>query len=128
MKQRSERLLKPADYIIIILSVFVCGVSFFLAFSGNKGTPLVIITGPQGEYIYPLEENTTVEIQGHQGISVIEIDQGKAGFLDSPCANKTCVASPPISKNGEWSACLPNGIFMRIESQEEKSDIDIMVF
>ena len=77
---------------------------------------------------YPLEENTTVEIQGHQGISVIEIDQGKAGFLDSPCANKTCVASPPISKNGEWSACLPNGIFMRIESQEEESDIDIMVF
>ena len=69
-----------------------------------------------------------MEIQGHQGISVIEIDQGKAVFLDSPCANKTCVASPPISKNGEWSACLPNGIFMRIESQEEESDIDIMVF
>lgn len=128
MKHSSGRLIKPADYILILLSFAVCGVSLFLAFSGNKGTPLVIITGPQGEYIYRLEENITVEIQGHQGVSVIEINHGKAEFLDSPCANKTCVASFPISKNGEWSACLPNGIFMRIESQEEESDIDIMVF
>ena len=100
------------------------------ATSQQEGTPLLVLTSPTKEYIYPLDTDTTIQIPGLEGISTIQILQGQARYLDSPCANKTCVAASPIHRNGEWSACLPNGIFMRVENSTSSSDtdIDIMAF
>ena len=38
----------------------------------------------------------------------------------------TCVASRPVSKNGEWAACLPNDVFIRVESGA--SDLDAVSY
>ena len=96
----------------------------------QDGTPLLIVSSPANEYIYPLDTDTTIQIPGLEGVSTIQIQQGQARYLDSPCANKTCMAASPIQRNGEWSACLPNGIFMRVENTSSNSatDIDIMAF
>ena len=120
---------KPLDYLLILLGLILCTFSVMAATSQQEGTPLLILTSPTKEYIYPLDTDTTVQIPGLEGVSTIQIQQGQAQYLDSPCANKTCVASP-IHRNGEWSACLPNGIFMRVENTSSNSatDIDIMAF
>jgi hypothetical protein len=47
---------------------------------------------------------------------VIEIGDGRARVLASPCTNQTCVASGTIHSRGQWIACLPNGIFVSVES------------
>ena len=126
--EKKHKLFKPLDYLILLISIVICILSIIYAFSNRGGTPHVIITTPQGEFMYQLDTDQVLEFEGHIGISQIEIVNGTARFLHSPCSNKTCVASMPISHNGEWSACLPNGIFMRIEGQStNNSDIDIMV-
>lgn len=121
---------KPLDYLLILLGLFLCTFSVMAATSQQEGTPLLVLTSPANEYIYPLDTDTTIQIPGLEGISTIQIQQGQARYLDSPCANKTCVAASPIHRNGEWSACLPNGIFMRVENSTSSSDtdIDIMAF
>ena len=121
---------KPLDYLLILLGLFLCTFSVMAATSQQEGTPLLVLTSPTKEYIYPLDTDTTIQIPGLEGISTIQIHQGQACYLDSPCANKTCVAASPIHRNGEWSACLPNGIFMRVENSTSSSDtdIDIMAF
>ena len=121
---------KPLDYLLILLGLILCTFSVMAATSQQEGTPLLILTSPTKEYIYPLDTDTTVQIPGLEGVSTIQIQQGQAQYLDSPCANKTCVAASPIHRNGEWSACLPNGIFMRVENTSSNSatDIDIMAF
>ena len=121
---------KPLDYLLILLGLILCAFSVMAATSQQEGTPLLILTSPTKEYIYPLDTDTTVQIPGLEGVSTIQIQQGQAQYLDSPCANKTCVAASPIHRNGEWSACLPNGIFMRVENTSSNSatDIDIMAF
>ena len=121
---------KPLDYLLILFGLILCTFSVMAATSQQEGTPLLILTSPTKEYIYPLDTDTTVQIPGLEGVSTIQIQQGQAQYLDSPCANKTCVAASPIHRNGEWSACLPNGIFMRVENTSSNSatDIDIMAF
>ena len=121
---------KPLDYLLILVGITFCTLSILFATTRRDGTPLLILTSPTKEYIYPLDTDTTVQIPGLEGVSTIQIQQGQAQYLDSPCANKTCVAASPIHRNGEWSACLPNGIFMRVENTSSNSatDIDIMAF
>lgn len=121
---------KPLDYLLILVGITFCTLSILFATTRQDGTPLLILTSPTKEYIYPLDTDTTVQIPGLEGVSTIQIQQGQAQYLDSPCANKTCVAASPIHRNGEWSACLPNGIFMRVENTSSNSatDIDIMAF
>ena len=121
---------KPLDYVLILLGIGVCTASVIAATSEKSGTPLLVITGPAAEYVYPLDADRTVQIHGLEGVSQIQIHQGQARYVDSPCANKTCVAASPIHRNGEWSACLPNGIFMRVEASSANADddIDIIAF
>ena len=58
------------------------------------------------------------------GESSIQVESGKAKFLDSPCENKNCIQSGEISVNGQWAACLPNGIFINIEGKNKENTFD----
>ena len=122
--------LKPFDFILFIVGLGFCATSFMTATSKSQGIPLLHISSPDSEYLYPLDKDDTIQIQGLEGITEIHIQQGQASYINSPCANKTCMAAAPIHRNGEWSACLPNGIFMRVENQgpPTNDDIDIMAF
>lgn len=117
--------LKPLDYALILLGLAVCTFSVMAAASQKAGTPLLVITSPTAEYVYPLDADRTVQVAGAEGVSHIQIQQGQARYIDSPCANKTCLAASPVHRNGEWSACLPNGIFMRVEAAPSNADDDI---
>ncbi len=103
---------------LLYLSVSVYG--------GPPSSSLVVSTD-QGEWIYPLSEDRTIEARGILGVSVIRIEGGFAHIDESPCANKLCVAAPRIGSTGQWSACLPNGVFIRIEGSEATDDIDAFV-
>jgi hypothetical protein len=59
---------------------------------------------------YPLTETRRIEVAGRQGISVIEIRDGGARFVSSPCRNKVCVHAGWQSHSGDFAACVPNGV------------------
>ena len=89
--------LKPIDYIIGIL--FLCTAIFSLVYAirHKDGSPRLIVTAGRTEY-------------------------GQARFLDSPCSNRICVQSPPLWREGDWAACLPNQVFLRIEGAPSYKD------
>lgn len=88
---------------------------------------MLVIDSPGGQYVYALDTDATYEVEGRLGISTIRVSGGRAFFTDSPCPNKTCVQSSPVSQNGEWSACLPNDIFIRVENTSDDS-VDAVAF
>jgi hypothetical protein len=62
-------------------------------------------------------------VKGPLGETVVVISGGKARVEDSPCPDKLCVHMPAISKPGQWIACLPNRVFVRVRgSSGEKID------
>jgi len=112
-------------FIDIVLIIIVLSIATFSGFSiyGNQGSRLsLVIEAPSGSWIYDLKTDRTVEIPGAAGNTKVEIAGGKARILDSPCPNKTCVAAAPLSRQGDWSACLPNKVILRVEGGDLSGD------
>jgi hypothetical protein len=65
-------------------------------------------------WIYPLREDRQVTVPGPLGEELIDIKDGNAFVESSPCPNQICIQQGKISKPGQWIACLPNKVFIRI--------------
>ena len=122
-----SRKLKVFDFVSLAICLSFVAFSFVFL-KKNKtanGRDLLVISAESGgkkdSYIYPLNEDGLYKIQGILGISLIQVEGGKAFFADSPCPNKICTASARISQDGQWAACLPNGVFIKIEKEGKKN-------
>jgi hypothetical protein len=107
--------LRSLDFVAILAAAAAIAVASAAAYSGGGGARRAIVTGRSGEWIYPLDADRTIEVAGPLGSSRLEIHDKSIHFADSPCPNKTCVAAGNISTAGQWLACLPNEVFVRIE-------------
>jgi hypothetical protein len=114
------------DALIVALSA---ALFIYLAVSVYGGPPssILVITSGDDEWIYQLTQDRAIEVPGLIGVSVVGIHDGAAHIDDSPCANKTCVAAQAIRRPGEWAACLPNGVFIRIEGEDNQDEFDATV-
>lgn len=108
---------KPLDILILSITLsFVCLASFFI-YSKQSAQLYVVIKAPTGEWIYSLQENIAIEIEGSIGITKIKIENGEAFVVSSACKNKTCVSAMRLRNYGDWNACLPNKVFLSIEEK-----------
>ncbi len=83
---------------------------------------MVQITASDYEYLFPLHEDRTLELEGPYGITVIEIHDGAVAVVDSPGRRKICVQQGQIQRSGSWLICLPNQVFIKIIGQESPID------
>lgn len=112
------------DILIVLFVLFAIIGLFYLGLNGNLGIGEYLkVKSPNGEYIYALNENREISIAGKLGDTIIHIENGKAKILFSPCPHKTCMARPEIYKTGEWIVCLPNEVFLQIESNGTSAEI-----
>ncbi|MCR4822070.1 MAG: NusG domain II-containing protein [Treponema sp.] len=110
-----KSLFRKADFIIIILFAAVTTASFLFLKTHSKHQARLLVTSQKKEYVYPLDKDRILEVQGALGISTIIIKEGRAYFQESPCHNKVCVHMGSVSEENDWAACLPNDIFIRVE-------------
>ncbi len=54
---------------------------------------------------------------------------GNIAFIASDCPDKVCVKTGKLHRIGEYAACLPNGIILKIvpEGERDDEDLDIIV-
>lgn len=95
--------------IVIWLGIFV--------YAKNVRPNRLIIETPSGQWIYQLDADKTVDIPGVLGTTRVRIEKGSVMIISSPCPNKTCMTPVPLSKAGDWNACLPNRVFLHIEGE-----------
>ena len=113
---------KAADFLVFtIFLIITCVFCFFIFRNINGNKKQLVLSNGKDEWIYPLSKDAKLEIPGRLGNSIIKIENGSAFFEDSPCDNKLCVFSHKVSRIGEWTACLPNGIIIKIEGSKKKS-------
>jgi hypothetical protein len=117
---------RPLDALIVALSAAAL-VALSITVYGGPAAAYLIVSSETGEWVYPLSQDREIEIEGPLGITRVHIEGGQARIEDSPCANRTCVASPAVSRRGDWSACLPNGVFIRVDASSEDDDVDATV-
>jgi hypothetical protein len=119
---------KLLDLIIVLAAAGAVAFSASLAYGPGKGRAQVAITGRDGEWVYPLSTDSEVSIAGPLGYTRIVISGKSVRIVDSPCPNKTCIASGAIAEPNQWIACLPNRVLVRIEGSREDEGVDAGVY
>jgi hypothetical protein len=120
--------LRIFDYVAFVVSLSVVAVVGVYAYGGSNGASQVSVQTDEGEFLYPLDQDRTVDVSGPLGTTVIEIHDGAVHVHDSPCRDKICVAAGWLDRSGEWAACLPNRVFIRVEGDSEEEAIDALAY
>lgn len=119
--------IKPGDIFIIIAALcFIIGFSLLVYSVPGTDMRLHVISRDK-EFIYTLQTDQLIEIQGPLGISVIHIKDNRAYMHASPCPLQLCVEKGAIMNPGEWVACLPNKILIIVKGKkDDQREIDII--
>lgn len=108
---------------IILFLLCIVG-SFFLAGYGkNKNSDFSLeVETPEGHYIYPLDKDGEYYFKGYIGITHVFIKENQAWVEESPCENKVCINMGKLSRPGNFAACLPNGIILSVDGEDDNFD------
>ena len=107
--------LRLFDVLAIALSLAVIAVFSVFAYSGGGRGGEVVIEASGSSWIYPLGEERRIPVNGPLGTTIVVVRDGHASVEDSPCPDKLCVHMAAVSKPGQWIACLPNKVFVRVK-------------
>jgi hypothetical protein len=124
--------MKKYDIIIIL---FILLISFFsyLIYQNQDS-----INSPRAE-IYHYSElvetvaldqgvNKVFSVKGKENVKFHLFEDGSICFEESDCPDKLCIKTGKISKPGQFAACLPNGLLLKIVSADYNNrDVDIIV-
>ena len=119
--------IKLLDILVILAAASVTVFFSALAFRSGGGGGEVHITSEDGEAVYTLSREGEIGVHGPLGDTIVVISDGEARVVESPCRDKICIARGALDSAGEWTACLPNRVFVRVRSSG-KSETDALSF
>ena len=118
-----KKIIKIPDIVIILLASVLTGFSAFVSYAKPMKTSQVLIRGQERTWIFPLDAEEIVTVQGPLGNTTIKIHDSKAWVESSPCNNQTCVTQGHIRRQRAWAACLPNNVLLIIEGTDEAGNV-----
>jgi len=105
----------------LLLLCCVLGISYFWVAMSHGQTQLSVSIFHDQQLIawYPLPQNKIIilNLEGHMGVSRLQIDQSHVRFLSSPCKNQYCVAQAAKHSSGQVVACVPNHLMFLIDGE-----------
>ena len=111
------------DKLVVAASFFALLVLYQIYWASTAyGNQVEILVDGKHWASHDLFSTTQVEVPGNLGPSTLIINAGKIRFLESPCNGKQCVHQGWLEYGGEFAACLPNRISVRILSNEPRFD------
>lgn len=112
-----------ADW-ILLTGIVLCLPLLYTEFWFNHGHAeyLRVQRNSQDAQILPLYPDRQLQLEGPLGESVIELQDGRARFLKSPCHGQYCVRNGWLTTAGELAACLPNRISIQLLGRHPRFD------
>lgn len=115
--------LRGGDWGILLLSLLVISLFGVHVYSGDFSTLVVTIESEGEKWVYPIDEERTIAIEGPLGETVVEIKDHLVRIKESPCPDHICVFRGWMQNSGEFAACLPNRVIVSVEGHEHE-DVD----
>ncbi|MCH8157293.1 MAG: NusG domain II-containing protein [Nitrospinae bacterium] len=113
---------------ILIAALFVFNVVLFanwgMAF--DKGDWVIVEVNQKEVARLPLDVNRIVHVKGPLGETEVEVREGRARIVRSPCKNKVCIKSGYIRYADRLAACIPNRVVIRIVGETQRG-VDAVV-
>lgn len=112
----------------LIVATLLLGIlaSFFLLGARPRGERVLVERDGRLLFSAPLAENRMVDLEGPLGSTRLEIRDGRARILASPCPTKACIGMGAIARAGELLACVPNQLLVRIDGEGKGMAHDLL--
>ncbi len=112
----------PFDCKLLVVIILLVASSFLLLLGQKNGGEVVVSRDDTVIFVAPLNRNRRVDLEGPLGVTVLEIKDGAARIVSSPCRKKICVHMGQVRRSGELLACVPNHLTVVIEGKQDKDD------
>ncbi len=112
-----QRLTRLDRGIVLALLTF-CALVFVVLGLRSPGQSVQVRQNQGTVFNAPLAEDRSVELQGPLGVTRLEIANGKARIVSSPCPYKVCIGMGEIHREGEIVACVPNRLLVQVIGQQ----------
>jgi len=122
------KIFRPGDWVALAAALLVVALTAVAAYGGASGEAVLLIESDQGRWLYPLDVDREIFIPGLLGDTVIHIHDHGVDVHDSPCRDKICVNAGTLEHPGDWTACLPNRVFIQITGSGEEEALDDQSF
>ncbi|HUX11749.1 MAG TPA: NusG domain II-containing protein [Spirochaetia bacterium] len=119
--------LRILDILSIAMALGVVVLFTVQAYTGAGKSSEVSIQANGQYYLYPLDQDTEFSVSGPIGETTIQIRSHAVRVVSSPCRDKICIAAGWLSHSGQWTACLPNRVFVRVEGGDP-APVDAQTF
>ena len=108
------------DLILLLAIVILAGVIFAVSTATKSAGSTVLITLNGSTYAeVSLSEDAEIDVDG---LLTVVIDGGEVYVCESTCPDGLREGMGKISKSGESIVCLPNGVVVKITSDEPEYD------
>jgi len=116
--------LTPFDCKLLVVVAGLVALSFLLLLTQKAGARVVVSSNDRIVFVAPLDKDQRVELEGPLGITVLQIKNGAARIISSPCPQKICIGMGEVSHTGELLACVPNRLVIHIEGESDEEDAE----
>ncbi len=116
--------LTPFDRKLLIIVAALVILSFLLPLGQGAGTRVVVSSDDRIIFVAPLDKDQRIELDGPLGITILQIKNGGARVISSPCTQKICIGMGEARHAGDLLACVPNQLVIRIEGDGNGEDTE----
>jgi hypothetical protein len=115
-------LLRPGDWIFILLSLAGVASSFPLLWAGGKAERAVVRLDGRVLAEFPLIAPRRYSVTGPLGETLIEIAPGRARVLSDPGPRQYCVQQGWLSRPNAIAICAPNHVSLSLSGRDPSHD------
>ncbi len=115
-------LLRPGDWLVLGLALAFCAAAFPLAWQG--GPPERAVVRRDGALFaeLPLTQARRLSVEGPIGITVIEVQPGRARVLSDPGPRQYCVRQGWLTRPNAIAICAPNHVSLALSGGGRAND------
>lgn len=108
---------KKNDLILLAIIILIA-LSMYISkfFSQDDGLTVNVYLDNSLYGSYPLSSDNVINLDNGGNYNTVCIKDGKVYIQEASCPDKLCVKQESICKTGESLCCLPNKVFVIIES------------
>ncbi len=109
---------------LLVVALAATALPLWRATSATAGGEIwFVVHSPSGTTRLPVERDAVYEFAGPLGTTLVEVRDGRARILDSPCPHP-CRHGGWVSRPGQAAACVPNRVVLQVTGSPTGEDFD----
>ena len=117
-----KALLRPGDWALLVISAVGVAVLYPLLWQGGTAERAVVRRDGKVIAEFALTKSKQFEVQGELGVTVIEVQPGRARVLSDPGPRQYCVKQGWLMRANAVAICAPSHISLSMVGKEPGYD------